>query len=161
VVFKPTSCNGTSQSAKSKCLDIQKAVRKVTISTDQSSACGAKYIKQAGPKSAQSPYQVALQTHTGSSLKGMSVVWFWHTYLNNTQVAIEVLRAIQFRTAKDDNLDGYELCIKGTGIRGCVLNGSGRLKMATFNVIDHSCDTGALVSTFHNETVRSNNDTTL
>jgi hypothetical protein len=121
-------------------------VRKLAISTKQTVECAAKQIAKSGPKSASSPFQASLQTPTGTPIAGVSIVWFWYTYLKNTQVSIEVARAMQFRRSNDTTIDGYELCLKGKNISNCVLNTANLTNIATFNVTDHTCDGGVLSS---------------
>jgi hypothetical protein len=125
-------------------MQAQQNVRKLAISTKQTIECAAKQIVKSGPKSATAPFQVSLQTPAGSYIGGVSIVWFWYTYLKNTQVSIEVARAMQFRRLNDTNLDGYQLCLKGKNTSMCVLNNANLTNIATFNVTDHTCDIGVL-----------------
>jgi hypothetical protein len=127
-----------------KCLYEQTAVRKLMISVVQDPLCGWKQQRE-GPYSGRSPYSVEFKTPSGQSLIGVTAVWFWHTYNGITQVAIDILRSVPFITSPNaPNLTGYELCILGRNISTCALDSGNKVRIATYDVGDHTCDSGQL-----------------
>ena len=147
-----------------KCESVKLSLRKLMIATVQTSKCG--YIQQTSNyKSTTSPFEVKLFKPSDGRIReeiaGMSIVYIYHTVNNDTQVAIDILKAMPFATSTltsnltsnlTSTINGYTLCLstKSTAsmasIGECVLNGSGQLRIAAYDVVDHTCDPGQYIT---------------
>lgn len=129
--FEKTDCKG---GISEKCLQIQNNLRKMMISTLQDPICGAKQLYKDGPYSGSArEYSVLLKDPNGNKIIGASIVYFWHTWLNETETAMELY-------VPQGDMGGYSICISGDNTRKCFLNKNAKMCISTYDVSDHSCD---------------------
>jgi hypothetical protein len=114
------------------------------IATQQTFECGAIQTYRDGPQSKTSPYKVNITTPEGVEIDGIYIyaVYFRHTISNTTQTCIDILKSQPFAQG---SLDGFRMCITGEGINKCIFNASQMARIATYDVSDHSCDSGVYV----------------
>jgi hypothetical protein len=144
MVFEQLDCMDDS-----KCSDVQRTLRKMMVSLAQTPACG--YAAQlVNYKTTSTPYRVILHPPDSVSkniVAGVNLAYMYHTVNQDTQVAMDIMKASTFSAA---GLDGYQLClttgpIAAVPIGECVLDSQGRFRIAAYDVLDHTCDSGQYV----------------
>lgn len=127
-----------------KCKIVQSSIRKFMFSTTQLPLCGAKQLYKDGPYSgAARSYTAIVYDPKKIPVGGVSIVYFWHTYLNKTETATDVV--INWASGVPQNMHDSVLCIMGSPVRSCLLNSKKQMLLSSFDVTDHSCDSGSLV----------------
>ena len=127
-----------------KCNDVQTRLRKFMIALLQSTDCGDTN-QTVNYMTGLSPYTVSVFTRANKTVPGVFIVYIWNTDDADTQTALDVVRKDPLVLNPDPDADGYRMCISSHLLRHCVLDSAGRIRLATYDTTDHTCDAGQYV----------------
>jgi hypothetical protein len=119
------------------------------ISIVQSVSCG--YLPQTiNYRTLKSPFKVSIQSATNATeapVAGVEAVYVYHTVGEDTQVGIDVIKGLSFIPVGRGSLDGYTMCIASSRESNyeCIFDEKNTVRISTYDVLDHSCDSGAPV----------------
>lgn len=143
IIASATNCSETLGPLPSKCIAVQSSVRKLMIATNQTSQCGKVNVTRV--QSNRAPYTATFQRRNNATVSGISTMMFHHPGGKSAQTALDIVRIKPFRQ-NDSSIDGYTICVNGDLLRMCLLDKSKRIRIATYDVSDHSCDSGAYIN---------------